>query len=1009
MKTKKILFATALVASFASCTNDDIVEVQQGIANNANRPTVENVKLNFVGEDADSRLIYNGKYAWESTDKIGALFMSNPRTTTLADVEDKWRQAYEFVNYISTSYPFAYDTEEKVWGNDAKMLEGDYFFAHPWTDYDGERYFKHSLKHQEQTGVGSQTVAKSFADNQLFVGYSQIKKGTEAVDALTDVTMTPVLGGIQFRIINNGSKTYHINKIVVEGADVSTELTLDPTSGESEFNYANYVGNKLSDLYNADENYDRSVDIRSYVVPVDETAEVAQLNVRGTKAERAIAKGKTGYAVVMLNEVPEVTTTEDGRLNVTIFTDEGVISNIDLTTPVYEYEYDEYVLVDKAVTKIGYNVTNTISIKFKDEAITTLLEADIVDNEDLFHLIEWNAASDIKVYPTATLTGKNVELTKEMFDLLKSNKNVQLTINGDENLTLADGLPVDVLDYEGLVINTPVVVANEIELTEDTQDIDDMTIAEEGVVTIDEMGANIPASIVNEGNITIGSEAIVVFASLTNEEEGTVTIAAEADVKGDESIVNYGKIINNGYLEDVTNAADAVIELGKDAVLKALANAGTVNTADGSYIVGSNTGLINFVTGATLEVTGTGMVSAEAPATVAKDAYKDTNINTLTLKAGQTTTIADGQTGGITNIITAEGATLKVATGKSLELSNLIVKEKVTIMGTVKTAAMTIAKNVKVYNYGSVQVTTTWSNKGIVYNNGALYLPYGVEVGLYKYTAPEVGGAPADTSEADALYEAMVEWIDIVNENDKVLDGTYDYQVFNTYLTGYVDASRPKGLAYKTTYGADVTASEFTTALAAIKTANASTLKTALLANDVTLTYGSLHTSPNTIAKLYEETYKTDGVTVDKTAKTVAYDAFRANVITAADTDNTATGNSWLDVKASVKLAASVLSEAEVDAILAAKAPTAFIWVGCDLDLAIDVWKFYDGLVLTGQAKHDYTQGMTLNTPARFVEWAKVALNNTTIATKLAAAGVTIDTLAKFSFYTQGQYEACAN
>ena len=89
MKTKKILFATALVASFASCTNDDIVEVQQGIANNANRPTVENVKLNFVGEDADSRLIYNGKYAWESTDKIGALLMSNPRTTTLADVEDE--------------------------------------------------------------------------------------------------------------------------------------------------------------------------------------------------------------------------------------------------------------------------------------------------------------------------------------------------------------------------------------------------------------------------------------------------------------------------------------------------------------------------------------------------------------------------------------------------------------------------------------------------------------------------------------------------------------------------------------------------------------------------------------------------------------------------------------------------------------------------------------------------------------------------------------------------------
>lgn len=999
MKTKKILFATALVASFASCTNDDIVEVQQGIANNANRPTVENVKLNFVGEDADSRLIYNGKYAWESTDKIGALLMSNPRTTTLADVEDKWRQAYEFVNYISTSYPFAYDTEEKVWGNDAKMLEGDYFFAHPWTDYDGERYFKHSLKHQEQTGVGSQTVAKSFADNQLFVGYSQIKKGTEAVDALTDVTMTPVLGGIQFRIINNGSKTYHINKIVVEGADVSTELTLDPTSGESEFNYANYVGNKLSDLYNADENYDRSVDIRSYVVPFDGTATVAQLNVRGTKAERAIAKGKTGYAVVMLNEDATIASEE---LTATIFTDEGVISNIDLTTPVYEYEYDEYVLVDKAVTKIGYNVTNTISIKFKDEAITTLLEADIVDNEDLFHLIEWNAASDIKVYPTATLTGKNVELTKEMFDLLKSNKNVQLTINGDENLTLADGLPVDVLDYEGLVINTPVVVANEIELTENTQDIDDMTIAEEGVVTIDEMGANIPASIVNEGNITIGSEAIVVFALLTNEEEGTVTIAAEADVKGDASIVNYGKIINNGYLEDVTNAADAVIELGKDAVLKALANAGTVNTADGSYIVGSNTGLINFVTGATLEVTGTGMVSAEAPATVAKDAYKNTNINTLTLKAGQTTTIADGQTGGITNIITAEGATLKVATGKSLELSNLIVKEKVTIMGTVKTTAMTIAKNVKVYNYGSVQVTTTWSNKGIVYNNGALYLPYGVEVGLYKYTAPEVGGAPADTSKADAQKEALEEWINVTSNE-------VTWANFNAFLNAVSNDTYAKSYAYKTAYPTAYALSEdeFDAASAAIKAANAATLKTALLANDVTLTVAILNptvASTSGVAFLFQPEYDTDGTTVKTSAKAMAYDVFKKNVISAANLPST--------VKASVKYAASALSEAEVDAILAAKAPTAFIWVGCDLDLAIDVWKKYDTLSLTGNANHDYSAAFAPtvdNANERFVKWALTAMENSTIATELATAGVTIETLKKFSAYTDAQYEACNN
>lgn len=808
-----------------------------------------------------------------------------------------------------------------------------------------------------------------------------------------------------FRIINNGSKTYHINKIVVEGADVSTELTLDPTSGESEFNYANYVGNKLSDLYNADENYDRSVDIRSYVVPVDGTAEVAQLNVRGTKAERAIAKGKTGYAVVMLNEIAEEDLTD---LTATIFTDEGVIANIDLTAePNLEYEYNEFVLVDKQITEVGYNVKNTVSIKFKDEAVETIMEANVVDNEDLYHLIEWNAASDIKVTPVATLTGKDVELTKEIFDLLKSNENVTLTIQAedDEALTLAEGLPVNVLDYKGLIINTPIIVATEIELTEDTPVFDDMTITKEGVVTIEEIGAGIPKKIVNEGNINIGSEAIVVFANLINAEKATVTIAAEADVKGGtNSIANYGKIINNGYLENVDNKAYAEIVLGKDAILKLLNNAGEVDTADGSYVQGANTGLINFVTGATLELTGAGKVSAEAPVSVTKDMYKDSGINTLTLKAGQTTTFADGQTGGIKYIIAAEGATLKVADEKSLSLTELTAGAKLTIMGTVVTDKMEIAKDVKVYNYGEVQVTTTWKNEGIVYNNGSVKLPDAVKsnYGTFKYTAPSFGDPVVDTSKPDALKLAVIEFVDEGGYTSYTYANFVDF--INNVKAGNF-AVYDDTLDYIKEFGVNVSEDEFDAALAAIKAANTTALKTALLANDVTLIAASLHSGSNNIATLYSES-GTVAAGNYKSAKTVAYDAFRANVI------NATLGSSWASVKASVKLAASALSETDVDAILAAKAPTAFIWVGCDLDLAIDVWKKYDTLSLTGNANHDYSAAFAPtvdNANERFVKWALTAMENSTIATELATAGVTIETLKKFSAYTDAQYEACNN
>lgn len=1005
MKTKNLFFATALVASFASCTNDDIVEVQQGIAN-VERPTVENVKLNFVGEGADSRVVYNGEYAWQSTDKIGALLMSNPRSVKLDDVEDKWYQAYELVNYISTSYPFAYDTEAKVWGNDAKMLEGDYFFAHPWSAYEGERYLKHSLKNQTQTGVSGKVVAKDFADNQFFVGYSQIKKGTAAVDALTDVAMTPVLGGIQFRIINNGSKTYHINKIEVKGEGISTTLTLDPTSGDG-FNYASYTSNTASDMYEKLE--DRAAYLRSFVVAEDGTTDIARLSVKGTKSERAIAKGKTGYAVVMLNEFTAV----EGDLTATIYTDEGVIEDIDLTEEIDEYSNGVYTLVDNAVTEVSFEKCPTVSIKFKDEAITTLHEAEIYDNEDLYHLIEWNALSDIEVEPVATIVGEEVELTKEMFDLLKSNEEVTLTIQntnegedeeGTEALTLAADLPANVLDYKNLVIKTPVVVANAIELTEDSQVIESMAIAEEGSVTIEEMEAVIPEVIVNEGNILVGSEGIVYFTSLTN--EGVVTIAKDADVKAS-AFTNNGTINNNGYLEKVINAEDAVITLGKDAILKGLTNEAyaEVETAEGALVEGTNAGLINFVTGAVLDVEniGEGMVAAEAPTTVTKDMYDETGINTLKLQAGKTTTIADSETGGILYILTAEGATLKVADDEVLTLNKLFVDAKTTIKGEVEVDEMTVAKNVKLYNNGVITVNEAWSNKGIVYNNGKVYLPYGSKEGTFKYTSPVEGPKPEDTSRHDQLKKVIIEAIDKQGHEATLISVQAYITTINAQYKNSTAANVAEGVKFVNQETViTLTQTEFDAALAAVKADNVAALKTALLATTGNWTSLNLHKGANTNATLYLAS-GTVGSTEYKTAKTVAYNDFRETVLTVVTLPAT--------VLKSVKLAASALSNDDVDAILAAKAPNAFIWEGCNLDLAVAVWKKHDGARLTGNAEHDYTASMEKavpNTNTRFVVWVNAAIKDQVIATELSNAGVSASTLAHFSRYTTEQFKACA-
>ena len=137
MKTKHLFLATALMASFAACTNEEIVSEQQNVA--AGRPTVDNVKLTF-GENADSRLVYNKGYKWEATDVIGALLMDTPNGlpfTTEGWATKTWKEKYTLSSNIHTSYPFTYSTEDKTWGCNAKMLEGNYFFAFPWESYDG--------------------------------------------------------------------------------------------------------------------------------------------------------------------------------------------------------------------------------------------------------------------------------------------------------------------------------------------------------------------------------------------------------------------------------------------------------------------------------------------------------------------------------------------------------------------------------------------------------------------------------------------------------------------------------------------------------------------------------------------------------------------------------------------------------------------------------------------------------------------------------------------------------
>lgn len=747
MRTKHLFLATALVASFAACSNEDLFEAPQNVAKDG-RPTVSDVKLNFTG-DADTRLTFGSTgYAWESTDVIGALLMDEVNMVDLSNPKS-WIEKYTLTPYIHTSYPFTYNTEDKTWGCNAKMLEGNYFFAFPWESYDGNRQVTHSITGQQQNGVKGSVVAESYAKNQFFVGYSQIKAGKDAKDVLNDVEMTPILGAIRLDIVNTGTQTYHIQKIVLKGAQLASVLTVDPTdaayaggnlvgsklaalsskwqNSDNYFNYANYTDNDADVyeaggadvVYNANDSYNRQAALKAAIQEVGSDT-YAQLVINGTEAERELVSTKVNekavaYALIMANPVASVTS---HKLKLDIYCDEGLVANIDLTQ-INSSSSSYRVITDSKVEAIGSDVKNTIKVQVDDNSFEVPATMEIYRAEDLQQFIAWNARINGTRAITATLK-EDVTLSKEMFDLLKKSANVTLTINGSKTLTLAKELPADALDYAKMVLANTIAVEVEgaLTLTKDSKTVNKLTVLEGATLTIDTKDAQIPTLVTNNGTLEIGADALIKNKTIKN--NGTMNVAQGADVKGAyaTAIVNNGTLNNNGYMNTLTNAADAVVNLGEGASLLNATNNGTIYTAKNAQVSGTNNKYIYYVSGAVITANG-GSVIAEAPATLTKDTFKDTKVNSIVLKKGITSVTTDVT---MTTIIVADGAELNVAKGKTLAATDLTFEGAASVSGegTVQAANVEVKEEATLTNHGTIVATSMFVNNGMVYNNGTV-------------------------------------------------------------------------------------------------------------------------------------------------------------------------------------------------------------------------------------------------------------------------------------------------
>lgn len=460
MKTKNLLTAMVLPALFAACTQDEFESMSQQTSMLDGRQLVENVTLN-VGGAAETRLAYGTDgYSWEEGDQIGACLMDVITTNYRAD-NTVWHQWFTLTDYIQTNYKFTRDAEG-VWSTEAKLCEGNYFFAYPYNANMGLREaYTFTAGEQVLEGTDKESLMKAYTENNSFVGYGKVEAGDKEGEAVA-VTMIPVFGSTGITITNTGTNTYTIERVVLRGSKVFDKATVDPTdctpatqyngvspTNDKHFNVAQYVQDPAEDsrlgaggYYVASwGTYDKEAALRD--VLTYEQAESGKGKVEVTINGNGTIQPQ-GSINVLAMVAPQTGIAESDLINdidqivLDIYTDKGIISDIQLnhwyTANDANTSATTNVLTNDNLSSIGTG--NKVEVTFDDTSLDKPATMDVYNEADLANLIHWNADQAKAI--TAKLKA-NVNITKEMYDELAGSAITEAKIEGSTYSVTIEG------------------------------------------------------------------------------------------------------------------------------------------------------------------------------------------------------------------------------------------------------------------------------------------------------------------------------------------------------------------------------------------------------------------------------------------------------------------------------------------------------------------------------------------------------------------------------------------
>lgn len=582
MKTKNLLTAMVLPALFAACTQDEFESMSQQTPMLNGRQLVENVTLNVEGA-AETRLAYGSDgYNWDEGDQIGACLM-DVITSDYRAANTVWHQWFTLTDYIQTNYKFTRDAEG-VWSTEAKLCEGNYFFAYPYNANMGLRdAYTFTAGEQVLEGTDKESLMKAYTENNSFVGYGKVEAGDKEGEAVA-VTMIPVFGSTGITITNTGTNTYTIERVVLRGAKVFDEATVNPTActqttqydvsvtptNSTHFNVAQYVQDPAEDsrlgaggYYVASwGTYDKEAALRD-VLTYEQTesgkgkVEVT-INGNGTIQPQgsinvlAMVAPQTGIAESdLINDIDQIV--------LDIYTDKGIISDIQLnhwyTANDANTSATTNVLTNDNLSSIGTG--NKVEVTFDDTSLDKPATMDVYNEADLANLIHWNADQAKAI--TAKLKA-DVNITKEMYDELAGSAITAATIDGDAYGTaysvtiegdVADGA-LDAFIFDGVqavLVNgtqsmkkscaSPIIVMS------------DATLNIAGNLTL-------AKDIENYGTLNVNAKVSDDTESMYIKNYSQMNVAAGKEVKGVKVVngdagIAFGTITNAGMIRRLVN------------------------------------------------------------------------------------------------------------------------------------------------------------------------------------------------------------------------------------------------------------------------------------------------------------------------------------------------------------------------------------------------------------------------------------------------------------------------